>query len=46
MDNDEEHVRHSKSENIEIMINVEADEITKELSGLLIKIVIYSFISK
>ena len=30
-DNDEEHVMHSKSDNIEIMINDEADEIIKEL---------------
>ena len=27
--NDEEHVMHSKSDNIEIMINDEADEVTK-----------------
>ena len=31
MDNDEEHVIHSKSDNIEIMINDEADEIIKKL---------------
>ena len=30
-DNDEEHVMHSKSDNIEIMINGEANEIIKEL---------------
>ena len=29
--NDEEHVTHSKSDNIEIMISDEADEVTKEL---------------
>ena len=31
MDNDEEHVMHSKSDNIEIMITDEADEVIKEL---------------
>ena len=31
IDNDEEHVMHSKNNNIEIMINDEADEIVKEL---------------
>ena len=31
IDNDEEHVMHSKSDNIEIMINDEADKVTKEL---------------
>ena len=31
IDNDEEHVIHSKSDNIEIMINDEADEVIKEL---------------
>ena len=30
-DNDEEHVMHSKSDNIEIMINDEANEFIKEL---------------
>ena len=30
-DNDEEHVMHSKSDNIEIMINGEANEVIKEL---------------
>ena len=30
-DNDEERVMHSKSDNIEIMINDEADEVIKEL---------------
>ena len=29
IDNDEDHVMHSKSDNIEIMINDEADEIIK-----------------
>ena len=29
--NDEKHVMHSKSDNIEIMINDEADEVIKEL---------------
>ena len=31
IDNDEERVIHSKSNNMEIMINGEADEIIKEL---------------
>ena len=31
IENDEEHVIHSKSENIEIMINDEAHEVIKEL---------------
>ena len=31
IDNDEEVVMHSKSDNIEIMINNEADEVIKEL---------------
>ena len=31
IDNDEKHVMHSKSDNIEIMINDEADEVIKEL---------------
>ena len=31
IDNDEELVMHSKSDNIEIMINNEADEVIKEL---------------
>ena len=31
IDNDEEHVMHSKSDSIEIMINDEADEVIKEL---------------
>ena len=31
IDNDEEHVMHSKSDNIEIMMNDEADEIIEEL---------------
>ena len=31
IDNDEEHLMHSKSDNIEIMINDEADEVKKEL---------------
>ena len=29
IDNDEEHVLHSKSDNIEIMINDKADEVIK-----------------
>ena len=29
IDNDEEHIMHSKSDSIEIMINDEADEATK-----------------
>ena len=35
IDNNEEHVIHSKSHNIEIMINDDADEVMKELSGSL-----------
>ena len=35
IDNDEERVVHSKSDNIEIMINDEADEVIKELSDSL-----------
>ena len=35
IDNDEEHLVHSKSDNIEIMINDEADEVIKELFDLL-----------
>ena len=31
IDNDEEHVKHAKSDNIEIMMNYKADEITEEL---------------
>ena len=31
LDNDEEHVKHAKSDNIEIMMNYKADEITEEL---------------
>ena len=31
IDNDEERVMHSKSDNIEIMINDEADEVIKKL---------------
>ena len=31
IDNDVEHVMHSKSDNIEIMVNDEADEVIKEL---------------
>ena len=31
-DNDEVHVMHSKSDNIEIMINNKADEVIEELS--------------
>ena len=31
LDNDEKHVMHSKSDNIEIMINEEADDVIKEL---------------
>ena len=34
-DNDEECVTHSKNDNIEIMINDEADEVIKELFDLL-----------
>ena len=35
IDNDKEHVMHSKSDNIKIMINDEADEAIKELFDLL-----------
>ena len=35
IDNDEERIMHSKSDNIEIMINDEADEVIKELFGSL-----------
>ena len=35
IDNDEERAVHSKSDNIEIMINDEADEVIKELSDSL-----------
>ena len=35
LDNDEEHVMYSKSDNIEIMINDEADKLIKELFDLL-----------
>ena len=35
IDNDEEHVMHSKSDNIEAMINDEADEVIKERSDSL-----------
>ena len=31
IDNDKKHVMHSKSDNIEIIINDEADEVVKEL---------------
>ena len=31
LDNDEKHLMHSKSDNIEIMINEEADDVIKEL---------------
>ena len=31
MDNDEERVMHSKSDNLEIMINDEADKVIEEL---------------
>ena len=31
IDNDEEHVMHSKSDNTEIMVNDEADDVIKEL---------------
>ena len=37
IDNDEEHLMHSKSDNIEIMINDEADEVKKELFDALKK---------
>ena len=32
IDNDGERVMHSRSDNIEIMINDEADEVTKEVT--------------
>ena len=35
IDNDEEHVMHSKNDNIEIMMNDKAGEIRKELFDLL-----------
>ena len=35
LDNDEEHVMHSKNDNIEIMINDEADEVIEEIFDLL-----------
>ena len=35
IDNDEKHIMHSKSDNIEIMINDEADEVIKERFGSL-----------
>ena len=35
IENDKEHVMHSKSDNIKIMINDEADEVIKELFDLL-----------
>ena len=35
IDIDEEHVMHSESDNIEIIINDEADEVLKELFGSL-----------
>ena len=35
IDNDEEHAMHSKSDNIEIMINDEADEVIKDIFELL-----------
>ena len=35
LDNDEERVLHSKSDNIEIMINDEADEVMEQLFGSL-----------
>ena len=31
MDNDKEHVMHSKSDNIKVMINDQTDEVIKEL---------------
>ena len=34
-DNDEEHVRHSKSDDIKIMINNKANEVIKELFKLI-----------
>ena len=41
MDNDEECVMHSKSDNIEIMINDQANEVIKELFDSLKKIFLY-----
>ena len=35
IDNNEEHVMHSKCNNIEILINDEADEVIKELFDLI-----------
>ena len=35
LDNDEEHVMHSINDNIEIMINDEADEVIEEIFDLL-----------
>ena len=35
IDNDEEHVMHSKSDNIEIMISEEANEVLKQFLDLL-----------
>ena len=35
LDNDEERVLHSKSDNIEIVINDEADEVMEQLFGSL-----------
>ena len=35
IDNDEEHVIHSRNDNIEIRINDEADKVLKELFDLL-----------
>ena len=35
INNDEEHVMHSKSDNIEMMTNDEADEVIKKLSDFL-----------
>ena len=35
IDNNEEHVMHSKCDNIEILINDEADEVIKELFDLI-----------
>ena len=37
IDNEEEHVMHSKSDDIEILINDEANEVIKELFGSLKK---------
>ena len=41
MDNDEECVMHSKSDNIEIMINDKAGEVIKELFDSLKKFFLY-----